>query len=382
MSDMSDMRERPGIDHAIASWLESEAVGRAPDRLFETVFAATRTRRQAAAWQGSLDALRGGLLGRAAGRVVLVGVALAIAAGLLLAGAAVLNHPQPTLRPARSVSATVLATTCAHPSAVVVVSGSAWVTCQDQVRRFDAVTGRVNAAVVASLIAVDATGAWAATGTEVESLDTSGIPIDRLPVKGASALALDATSLWVAEAANRSVVRVDRATYAIAPPIDVGGAASAIVSSGGVAWVALGFDRQVVRIDAATNSVTGRFDEPAADAIQIAGGRVWLLDAGASVVYAIDPSSGAVTARAGLPPLTQRPGDSVAVPWTGLTADGNSLLVVRGSEVVRVDGATGAIVDVLRITSATPASLGGIAAGPTGLLAIDSAGQRLLAVAP
>jgi hypothetical protein len=369
------MSEERRVGEAIGAWLRSEADGRAPDRVFETVFAATRTSGQIGEWRAGLDRLRAALLGRTTGRLALLGLTALIVGGLLIAGAAWLNRPPQSPPPARAVSAAVLGTTCAHPSAVIAAGGSAWVMCVDQTRRFDAATGQVTGAVAGPLVAVDAAGAWASTGRQIEALDTvSAIPTDHLAIKGASALALDSGSLWVAEGANRSVTRIDRATRAIVGTIGVGGAPTAVVTDGAAVWVALAAERQIARIDPATNLVAAQFDVPAADGLQLAAGRVWVLDSRASILYAIDALSGAITGRIELPnPLWA---------WTGLTTAGSSLLVAGGHEVATIDPSAGVISDLLSISNPQPVALGAVARTTTGLLLVDTQGERLLAVAP
>jgi YVTN family beta-propeller protein len=102
-------------------------------------------------------------------------------------------------------------------------------------------------------------------------------------------------SIWVADATQDTVTRIDPVTNtSITTP--VGHGASAIVAGSGSVWVADSTDNAVVRIDPQTNAVTttvpvGRLPI----GLAMGGGSLWAANSASGTVSRIDPKTGQVT---------------------------------------------------------------------------------------
>jgi YVTN family beta-propeller protein len=117
------------------------------------------------------------------------------------------------------------------------------------------------------------------------------------PLAGApAAVCVGAGSVWVADAGNGTVTRIDPASGQPVERIPVGGDPGSIVSGGGAIWVADSLGATVARIAPATETVTQTITLGGAnpDALAFGGGRLWVADASARSLYEIDPATGGV----------------------------------------------------------------------------------------
>jgi YVTN family beta-propeller protein len=107
---------------------------------------------------------------------------------------------------------------------------------------------------------------------------TGGIDVLKLRA-GADpvAIATDARAVWVANAGDNSLSRIDPRTNRVVQAIGVGKSPAAVATGGGAVWVALGDDASVARIDPRTNRVTATIRiGHRTQGIAVAGGLVWV----------------------------------------------------------------------------------------------------------
>ena len=111
-------------------------------------------------------------------------------------------------------------------------------------------------------------------------------------------LAGGAGGLWVTNAAQQTVVRIDPRTHAVAQTYDLGASPADIALDAHAAWVVTGLDNSLERIDVETGDVrsTPLPSVPAGSyAVATGGGKVWV--AGETLLR-VDPRSGRVTGTA------------------------------------------------------------------------------------
>ncbi len=133
----------------------------------------------------------------------------------------------------------------------------------------------------------------AADGT-VSRIDRKRDEAVRITVGGApAAVAYGGGSLWVADSDSRDVVQVDPGANKVVQRIPVGNVPRALAATGGAVWVASGVDGRIRRID------RGRPTRPIAvganpSAIAAGAGRLWVASEEAGTVTSVDPRSGSV----------------------------------------------------------------------------------------
>jgi YVTN family beta-propeller protein len=102
--------------------------------------------------------------------------------------------------------------------------------------------------------------------------------------------------VWVSDAVDGRVLRVDPGTDQVTNVIDAGGGADALAVGDGSVWVANSLDGTVSRIDPQTNTVTATVDVgDGAGALAVGYGGVWVSSQYAGTVSRIDPASDTVT---------------------------------------------------------------------------------------
>jgi YVTN family beta-propeller protein len=213
-------------------------------------------------------------------------------------------------------------------------------------------------------------------GNTVGVIDSDGDIAAEIEVgESPSDVAVAPEAVWVTNATEDTVSRIDPATNAVGQTIDVGGGPAGVAVGGGAVWIANGLDGTVSRIDPATNNevqkiivgngptgvafgegavwvtnsvdgtvtriapgpgrVTGRF--PAlvgASGVAVGFGRVWVASPSAGSVIALDPKSGQVVARIGVgvePDAIAVGADAV---WVANRADGTVSKISPGVEAV------------------------------------------------
>jgi len=154
--------------------------------------------------------------------------------------------------------------------------------------------------------------------------------------------------------------------------IDVGGAPSSLVVSGGAVWVSLGMDG-IARIDPATSKVVARIRPGGAVVALAAGfGSIWALDLFGDRLLRIDPATNEVeraTKVGGLP--------------TGVTVGHGSVWVANqlDTTVSRVSPQTGRVLSTTRLGSGTLWP-GAIAAGVEGVWVVTAGGNEVSRIDP
>jgi YVTN family beta-propeller protein len=100
-------------------------------------------------------------------------------------------------------------------------------------------------------------------------------------------------SVWVTDASNGTVSRIDPATGAQVDRITVGGEPASITSGAG-AMVANANGATVLRIDPPTGMVTQTIPLGGANpvALTFGAGRLWVADSTTRMLYKLDPSTG------------------------------------------------------------------------------------------
>ena len=201
-------------------------------------------------------------------------------------------------------------------------------------------------------------------GNAVGVIDHDGDIVSDIKVgESPSAVAAASDGVWVTNATDDTVSRIEPSTHEVRQTIDVGGGPAGVAVGGGAVWVANGLDGTVSRIDPSenklvqtitvgngptgvafgenavwvTNSVDGSVSRIApgpgrvtgtfpalvgAAAVAVGFDRVWVASPATASVVALDPRSGEVVARIGVgvePAAVAIGGDAV---WVANRADG------------------------------------------------------------
>lgn len=157
-------------------------------------------------------------------------------------------------------------------------------------------------------------------------------------------VAVDASSVWVSDAACGVVVRIDKATEEVTGSVVVGTSASGVTVAGGSVWVGTRFDSTVARIDPGRLVVVDAVPVPGyALGLSASGNDVWATDPVLGSVYRIDASSGELvqTVVVGANPHNIAVGDGV-IFVTNNDDDTVSMVGYRNQNAIRVDMEVGA----------------------------------------
>jgi YVTN family beta-propeller protein len=251
-------------------------------------------------------------------------------------------------------------------------------------------------------IPANGVGVLSASGTAV----TAGLALP----SALSSLAFGGGAVWAVSAAAHAVYRIDPGTRAITQTITVGSGASGIAYAAGDVWVANALDGTVSRIDATAGQVVQTSGAGSQPTEVTAGlGAVWVTDQVGSAVYRIDPASGRVTQTIGLasPPygvvagagalwVTSSAADSVTRldPVTGqpiqtttvgaaptAIAYGFGSIWVANSQdstVSRIDPGTGAVTETIPVGNGATA----LVVASTGVWVGDAAAATLARIDP
>ena len=121
----------------------------------------------------------------------------------------------------------------------------------------------------------------AAPGQVVRLDPATGQAVASVPVgRGASFLAVGPDAVWVINASDATVSRIDPATNAVTATITVSSAGISggdIAASSDAVWVRVTDDALAVRIDPRSNTVVDRVGPPTGSGgVAIAGSAVWI----------------------------------------------------------------------------------------------------------
>jgi DNA-binding SARP family transcriptional activator/ABC-type branched-subunit amino acid transport system substrate-binding protein/DNA-binding beta-propeller fold protein YncE len=181
---------------------------------------------------------------------------------------------------------------------LAVTDRAVWaVSSDDRVIRLDPASGRILdeiSDVTAHAIAVGGSGVWVVENSGVARLDPTGGTVAEhiaVPLVEPEAMAADADSLWIADSATGILWRLRRGAADPVPiPLDAG--IGAIAATPAAVWVANAREGTLTRVDPATNAVAGRVRvQGAPRGLAAAGGRVWATVAGAPRTVGVLPAS-------------------------------------------------------------------------------------------
>ena len=133
----------------------------------------------------------------------------------------------------------------------------------------------------------------AATGRSARSTP-SATTATTIPLGGATDVAVGEGAVWVSDAANGRVLRVDPQTNRVTGSINVGTGPSAITVGFGSVWVTNSLDGTISRINPQTNKVTAVLQVGSGpNAIAAGAGGVWVANELGGTVVRIDPATNA-----------------------------------------------------------------------------------------
>lgn len=237
------------------------------------------------------------------------------------------------------------------------------------------------AAVLLAATALAAAGCGGSTpGAGRTTLTVRHVAAAPLPVappvrvgSAPTAVAVDGPTVWVADNADGTVVRLDAATGRRLPGrARVGAGPVAVAARDGVAWVASA-DGTVARLDPRTGVRTGaaaRVLDPGGAAL--GGGALWVTSRAGDAVVRLDPATGA---RRGRPIRVGRgPTDVVVRDGTAWVANSAS------GTVSRVDTATGRASAPVRVARRQVLALAADARGVWAATTAGPAGQPIAIV--
>jgi len=160
-----------------------------------------------------------------------------------------------------------------------------------------------------------------------------------LAVTGGRVVAANQTTNTLTVVDAESMEATGRIDLSEAAPGAADRAPGAVVVDGDTAWVVEHRADALARVDLEDSSVARTcLGDPEPGQMVAAAGRLWVADAG-GVVSIVDPDSGEVTARLGLP----------AVTAGELTVDGDTVWLGAGSHVIGIDAVAGQV----RVAAAT-----------------------------
>jgi YVTN family beta-propeller protein len=222
----------------------------------------------------------------------------------------------------------------------------------------DSDSGRISSDILIggrpSAVTAGAGSLWianAADGT-VDRIDTRSHNVHTIPVgTGPTAIEFSGRFVWVANNLDRTVSQIAAETNRVVQVITVGNGPRAVAVGAGAVWVANGVDGTVSRIDPLTGRVTKTIAVGAnPSGIAVVGRSIWVANEATGTVARLDPSGEIVsTVTVGNAPsaITSGGGDL----WVANALDGT---------VSRIEPSTGSVTEVVR-TGRNPRAL---AAGP------------------
>jgi streptogramin lyase len=260
-----------------------------------------------------------------------------------------------------------------------------WSACRQTGRlmRVDPATGETRAILrentSPSHIAAGVGAVWSAERTStIYRIDTrTARATPAFAGTGFSYIWTAAGSVWAHDDDARRLMRYDPGSRRVVAELATGDGASALVEDAGRIWIVNHRDGTLERIDAATNVLTrlSRLPGDAPERMVLASGSLWVTGRGTDLLR-VDPATGAVqaTIEIGAGGTDVRAaGGSIWVTAASVDADlrGNPFL----ERLLRVDPATNAIVETIRPTG--PVTVTGTAVGGSTLWIADNERGRL-----
>jgi YVTN family beta-propeller protein len=222
-------------------------------------------------------------------------------------------------------------------------------------------------------IAAGAGSVWIANARDgtVSRVDRGREQVTTIDVGGEpTALAYGAGSLWVADAERRRLAQVDSRTNRVVRRYPTGNAPRGVTVAAGAVWVASPVDGQVDRIDLAGGGAVRRIGVGGGPAALAAGaGAVWVAGEEGGVLVRLDARSGAALKSIGVGngPAGVSVGEGGV--WVANRDDGT---------VTRVDPATSSVTDTIRV-GGRPV---GVATGEGAVWVADARGATVARIDP
>lgn len=184
--------------------------------------------------------------------------------------------------------------------------GSVWVACRRsyELGRVEAASGGLSALLPAGAqapqsIAAGGGAIWSVSrGPWLTRLDTATGQVTTIGLGGVSSyIWFAAGSVWVADDTRSRLLRIDPGTRRVVADIQVGDGTAALVTDGTHAWAVNHRDASLDRVDLATNAVTrlGRLPGEAPERMALFAGSLWITGRGTDLLR-VDPATGAVRA--------------------------------------------------------------------------------------
>jgi DNA-binding SARP family transcriptional activator/streptogramin lyase len=208
------------------------------------------------------------------------------------------------------------------------------------------------AAAVGIVVAVTTGSGGSAITVAADSvavLDQDGKLVGDVPIGGRPvSLAVDDDAVWVANADDGTVLRIDPDSYEVVETIGLGADVNSVAVGFGSVWVAGGNSESVFRIDPAENAVQATLRFGKADPLRpdpvffVTAGReaVWITQG--RDVLRIDPGTNKVTKRVALPSPAATAQSQVRPVDLG-AGGGNVWVPTLDERLVRIDEGSGAI---------------------------------------
>jgi hypothetical protein len=185
-------------------------------------------------------------------------------------------------------------------------AGSVWVACRGafELGRVDAATGALRAVLPAGhhqphSIAAGGGAIWIVSrDSTLTRVDTATGTVASVALPGESSYVwFAAGSVWVADDTRSHLLRVDPSTRRIVADVAVGDGTAALATDGTSVWVVNHRDATLDRVDLATNAVTrlGRLPGEAPERMALLAGSLWITGRGTDLLR-VDPATGAVRA--------------------------------------------------------------------------------------
>jgi streptogramin lyase len=248
-----------------------------------------------------------------------------------------------------------------YPQYALGADGSLWAGCRGRntLLRVDPASGETRAILRVNgsspyAIAAGFGAVWSAErGPVVSRIDLrTGRALQAFSGTGFSYIWTAAGSVWAHDDDARRLIRYDPSSRRVVAQLPTGDGASALVEQGGLIWIVNHRDGTLERIDPATNSITplSKLPGDAPERMVFAAGSLWVTGRGTDLLR-VDPATGAVqaTIELGAGGIDVRAaGGSVwiAAPTAADDLRGNPFL----ERVLRIDPATNAIAETLRAT--------------------------------
>jgi YVTN family beta-propeller protein len=204
-------------------------------------------------------------------------------------------------------------------------------------------------------VAVGEGSVWVANARDrtVSRIDPRTGLVQRIDVRGdPSGIAIGAGAVWVANSLDGTVSRIDPQTNREVQAIPVGVTPTALAVGGGAVWVTSAEERSVTRIDVVRGRVVDTIATGALGrGIAVGGGSVWVTDESSRSVVRLDSRRASVveTVSVGNGPTGVAFGDGSV--WVANSLDGT---------VSRIDPSTGSVTATIQVGEGPD----GIAVGP------------------